>query len=106
MGKTEYYCGYCGGDVIWSDENVQFEHSDDGERVDPPTPGDYVSAAHNRKGSRVNPVDVQRDDERDADEILTEPITDSAGYLSCGCHGSWSDHICKDRDASEYTPET
>ena len=66
--STEYYCGYCGGDVLWSDENVQFEHTDDGERVDPPVPGDYVSAAHNRKGSRVNPADVQSRGERDAED--------------------------------------
>lgn len=25
-----------------------------------------------------------------------DPITDSGGYLSCGCHGSQRDHTCTD----------
>lgn len=86
---SEFYCGYCGGDVLWSSENVQYEHADSGERVEADSPGDYVSAAHNRQGTRVNAVDVQRSDERDID-----PIADTAGYLTCGCHGSQREHTC------------
>ncbi len=26
---------------------------------------------------------------------LDDPITDTAGYLPCGCHGSQPDHTCK-----------
>lgn len=93
-GEAEFYCGYCGGDVIWSVENVQYEHADSGERVKADSPGDYVSAAHNRKGTRVNAVDVQRSDERDVDDFCIEytGLTDQAGYLDCGCHGSQREH--------------
>ena len=27
---------------------------------------------------------------------IVEPITDTAGYLSCGCHCSQRDHTCRD----------
>lgn len=104
-GKTDFYCGYCGGDVIFSEENNQFEHAEDGYRVVPGSPGDYASAPHNHKGTRVASYDVERSDERDLDESVCESggleytdITDSAGYLSCGCHGSQKEHTCKPND--------
>lgn len=96
---TEFYCGYCGGDVIYSPENAQYEHTDSGERITGITPGDFISARHNRAGTAVLAVDVQRDDERDAEafsqDLLTDPIADSGGYLPCGCHGSQPEHTCK-----------
>lgn len=101
MSDTEFYCGYCGGDVIYSTENVQYQHVDSGERITGITPGDYISARHNRAGTAVLAVDVERNDERDA-----EPITDSAGYLSCGCLATDREHSCKDRAVSEFNPAT
>ena len=62
---SEFYCGYCGGDVIFSEENNQYEHANDGYRVVPGSPGDYVSTTHNRKGTKVEAYDVERSDERD-----------------------------------------
>lgn len=101
---AEFYCGYCLGDVIFSDENVQWEHATDGQRVQADSPGDYVSAQHNRKGSRVLAADVCSRSDEPALPIVNEytadlmhafQITDSGGYLSCGCHGSQSEHICR-----------
>lgn len=37
-------------------------------------------------------------------EGLAGPITDSAGYLNCGCHGSQPDHTCREREVPEYDP--
>lgn len=104
---SEFYCGYCGGDVIFSDENAQHEHANSGERITNITPGDFVSAQHNQQGSRVIAADVQRSDERDLDHEyidrssigddaigLESIILDAAGNLPCGCHGSQREHTC------------
>lgn len=51
-------CGYCFGIVIDNPNGPGFVHESDGQRVAVSGPGDFVSAAHNRAGSRVNPVDI------------------------------------------------
>lgn len=53
------YCGYCHGAVAYDQECLIFRHVDAGDRVTPGVAGDYVSAAHNRAGTPVNPVDVE-----------------------------------------------
>lgn len=52
-------CGYCGGQVALADtDNGQrYVHTTDGDRVTA-TPGDYVSAPHNRAGTIVRITDV------------------------------------------------
>lgn len=97
--ERKAYCGYCGGNAVFSPENVQWQHADSGERVKADSPGDMISARHNREGSVILPVDIQWEDESDAD-----PITDAAGYLSCGCLGTDRDHSCKAREVSEFNP--
>jgi hypothetical protein len=49
-------CGYCGGEVIRTDEG--YVHADDGDRVRVSGPGDYVTARHNRAGTKVLTVDI------------------------------------------------
>lgn len=36
------------------------------------------------------------------DRYQEDPITDQAGYLDCGCHGSRREHTCQDREYPEY----
>lgn len=55
---TSLECGYCGGEVVWSDEALSYVHTTSDRRVPPPVPGDFLSAHHNRAGSRVGPYDV------------------------------------------------
>lgn len=135
-----YVCGYCDGWVIYSQENLRYEHAEDGERVKADSPGDFVSAAHNRAGTPVNPADVIDSDEIERtyhdtesadlnddmsdgfgntfrETVNPDPIdwtlpeyrcesggleytevTDAAGYLKCGCHGSQRDHTCNEPD--------
>lgn len=51
-------CGYCLGRVTFDRDRMAWVHVDSGDRVTPNGPGDMVSAAHNRAGTRVNVVDV------------------------------------------------
>ena len=55
-----YECGYCGGSVVWNDERYVYVHATDGNRIAAVdiTPGDWMSARHNRAGTRVNPADL------------------------------------------------
>lgn len=57
-------CGYCNGTVEWSPWDGSYVHVTDGERITNISPGDYVSAQHNRAGTRVNSADVVTDDEQ------------------------------------------
>lgn len=75
------YCGYCLGDVVFNESTIRWEHAEDGERIPVITPGDMVSAAHNRAGTPVNPSDVE-----------TEPIDDEG----------WNDYDANDDDS--YRP--
>lgn len=65
-------CGYCDGDVVKA--AIGHEHATDGNRVTA-GPGDFVSARHNRAGTRVNPMDVVEVGEFTA--VINVP-----GYLS------------------------
>lgn len=50
--------------------------------------------------SYATPPRAFLDDERGHD-WTAGPITDPAGYLPCGCHGSQRDHTCKDDYSGE-----
>lgn len=56
--REDMECGFCGGRAVWHEDTLAWEHADDGERVRVGNPGDFVSAGHNRKGTRVNPADL------------------------------------------------
>jgi hypothetical protein len=49
-------CGFCGGRAVKAD--IGYVHAEDGDRVKVGGPGDFVSAGHNRAGTRINPVDL------------------------------------------------
>lgn len=89
------YCGYCLGNVAFNESTIRWEHTENGERVKADSPSDFVSAAHNRAGTPVNPADVEFSE-------VDAPITDSAGYLTCGCHGSQREHACEAKP--EFNP--
>ena len=55
-GKFE--CGYCGGRAVWDGTKLAHVHVDAGDRVKVSGPGDFVSAAHNRARTTINPVDL------------------------------------------------
>lgn len=57
------YCGYCLGDALFNQDKTRWEHATDGERITNISAGDYVSAAHNRAGTKINAVDLIDDSE-------------------------------------------
>lgn len=51
-------CGYCGGVAEWNPGRIRWEHADAGDRVPPPTPGDFISGRHNLAGTPVLAADL------------------------------------------------
>jgi hypothetical protein len=66
-------CGYCHG--VLCETEIGYVHAANGDRVTDITPGDFVSAAHNRAGTRVDHYDVvtrNRSEIREFDGIRNE----------------------------------
>lgn len=79
---AEQECGYCGGRAVKGD--LGYVHAEDGDRVKPGGPGDFVSAGHNRAGTRINPVDLV-DAEEPCERCGCDPITDEDAGLCDAC---------------------
>jgi hypothetical protein len=63
---SEYECGYCGGAAVDNPDGPGMVHAEDGVRIASISSGDFVSAAHNRAGTRINPVDLVESGEGEA----------------------------------------
>jgi hypothetical protein len=61
LSDERYVCGYCLGPAEKAE--IGYVHATDGDRVSVGGLGDMVSAAHNRAGTRINPVDLVEADE-------------------------------------------
>lgn len=53
-----YECGFCGGVAHFDEDKRAYVHTFTSDRVPSGNPGDYVSAAHNRAGTIINPADL------------------------------------------------
>lgn len=54
-------CGYCHGEVSRG-ERGGYIHNESGERITNITPGDFVSAGHNRAGTVARSAEVYDDE--------------------------------------------
>lgn len=55
---TKYECGFCGGRAMYDETKLRYVHADAGDRVKVSGPGDFVSGAHNRARTTINPADL------------------------------------------------
>ncbi|MDR7277639.1 hypothetical protein [Catenuloplanes atrovinosus] len=72
---------------------------DYGEPAEPYTGDGYVMTWHTGLSFCALYREVNSDD--DMDSGGREPITDPAGYLPCGCHGTTREHHCRDNLSAE-----
>jgi hypothetical protein len=56
---ARYECGYCGGVARWEQTVGSYVHADQGPRIGTVSPGDHVSARHNRAGTPILPCDLE-----------------------------------------------